>query len=173
MQKLHHTQQISCLEIIPCSDNPVLAGNALMPDTINTVTGDTAVDKNLVDSLAGDLFPRVSSGCNNHRVKWTEKGFSIEEPSIGLDMSRDQPPGCTLILWIQTTRGWKLMSRRTTHALRTLWCCLLLPRWALNPCVSGYKVVESHGKPCWFNHQDTLLHCILIVILISFANDKL
>ncbi|OBS69108.1 hypothetical protein A6R68_02351, partial [Neotoma lepida] len=75
----------SCLEMTPCSSNPVLEGDALMADTINTVIGDIAVNKNLVDSLPGDLsFPESALDVTITGLNEQNKDFSKEEPSTGL-----------------------------------------------------------------------------------------
>ncbi|OBS67724.1 hypothetical protein A6R68_03735, partial [Neotoma lepida] len=74
-----------------------------MANVINSATADTAVNMNSVDSL----------------------GFSTEEPFIRSSLTNDQPHDEQTTTGSKPIRGWKLMKKRISHALRTLFSCSL------------------------------------------------
>lgn len=79
--------EATCLRSTFCSDKPVLEREALTADIINTHIDSIVVHMNLTDRLPGDLSSQESSlGVKPTWLNEQNKGFSTEEPSIGLDI---------------------------------------------------------------------------------------
>lgn len=119
----------SCVEVMPCSDDPVPEGDTLIANITNTATEDIAVNRNSMDNLPGEHFSPVSAR-DGTSTGFLNMGFFAEEPSTGLDISRDQPQAGPTASASRPLRGWKLMRKRIFHSLRALCCCCLpFPRW--------------------------------------------
>ncbi|GAB1301186.1 Putative sperm motility kinase W [Apodemus speciosus] len=103
----------SCMEKMPCSDDPVPEEDALTADITNTATGDIAVDRNSTDSLPGEHFSPVSAQ-DETSTGFLNLGFCEEEPSTGPEMCSDQSHG-----------GPTASGSRLLRALKVLCCCCL------------------------------------------------
>lgn len=113
--------KFSSVETMPCSDDPEPERDALTANITNTAAEDMTVNRNSMDSLAGEYFSSVSSE-DGTSTGFANMGFFEEEPSTGLDISNDESPVEPTASASRPLRGWKLMKKRIFHFLQA-WCC--------------------------------------------------
>ncbi|KAL6092023.1 hypothetical protein STEG23_003818 [Scotinomys teguina] len=102
-QSYNMLKTYSSLEMMFYADETVPEGDVLMASVINS---GTAVNKNSVDRLPGDLSSFESS-MDGIPIWFLNIGFSIHgaQPFTGPDMPKDQPQDEPTTLWIKTTQG--------------------------------------------------------------------
>ncbi|XP_057607360.1 sperm motility kinase-like [Chionomys nivalis] len=119
---LLHTH--TCPEALHYADNTAPEGDALATETINPATGDTTVTMMSLDSLADDSSspdPPLNVNCTG----LVNMAFTEEEESREPDVPSDQPQVVPAASGTRPLRGWKLMKKRISRALRALCCCCL------------------------------------------------
>ncbi|XP_057616814.1 sperm motility kinase Z-like [Chionomys nivalis] len=128
VQRGEHTHtpapQDTCPEALHYSDNTAPEGDALATETINPATGDTTVTMMSLDSLADDSSspdPPLNVNCTG----LVNMAFTEEEESREPDVPSDQHQGVPTASGTRPLRGWKLMKKRISRALRALCCCCL------------------------------------------------
>ncbi|KAL6093184.1 hypothetical protein STEG23_008038 [Scotinomys teguina] len=111
----------SCLEMMFCTNENSPERGVLMDNVINDATTKIAVHKNYVDSLPGDLSSCESS-LERIYIWFLNMVFSIygAQPLVGPNMPNDQPQDEHAISGSRPLRGWKMMKKRISHALRAL-----------------------------------------------------
>lgn len=112
----------SCsLEVMPCSDNTVPEKDAFVADVIDSTPENTAGNRNSVDSLPGNLcYPE--STLDGTFTGFVNMGFT-EEPSTEQGIPSDQSQVAPTTSGSRPFRGWKLVRKRISQALRALCCC--------------------------------------------------
>ncbi|XP_075835274.1 sperm motility kinase-like [Microtus pennsylvanicus] len=119
---LLHTH--TCPEALHYSDNTAPEGDTLATETINPATGDTTVTMMSLDSLADESSvpdPPLNGNC----VGLLNMAFTEEEESREPEVPSDQPQLVPAASGTRPLRGWKLMKKRISSALRALCCCCL------------------------------------------------
>ncbi|XP_038199711.1 sperm motility kinase-like [Arvicola amphibius] len=114
----------TCPEALHYSDHTAPEGDALATETINPAPGDTTVTMMSLDSLADESsFP--DPPLNEKDIGLVNMAFSEEEQSIEPEVPSDQPQVVPTASGTRPFRGWKLMRKRISSALRALCCCCL------------------------------------------------
>ena len=119
---LLHTH--TCPEALHYPDNTAPEGDALAPETINPATGDTTVTMMSLDSLADESsspVPPLNGNCEG----LVNMDFTEEQESREPEVPSDQPQVVPAASGTRPLRGWKLMKKRISSALRALCCCCL------------------------------------------------
>ncbi|XP_051062787.1 putative sperm motility kinase W [Phodopus roborovskii] len=111
-----------CLELMPCPDIKVPERDSSMADITNTATRDMAVNSNSADILPVSVSSTEPS-LDETATGFENMGFSIEEPSMGSDIQSDQSQVANPRSGTRPFRGWKLMRKHISNALRVLCCC--------------------------------------------------
>ncbi|XP_075835267.1 sperm motility kinase-like [Microtus pennsylvanicus] len=121
---LLHTH--TCPEALHYPDNTAPEGDALATETINPATGDgdTTVTMMSLDSLA-DESSSPDPPLNGNCVGLVNMAFTEEEESREPEVPSDQPQLVPAASGTRPLRGWKLMKKRISSALRALCCCCL------------------------------------------------
>ncbi|KAH0518775.1 Sperm motility kinase [Microtus ochrogaster] len=98
--------------------------DSLPANTINPTLGNTAVNTNSADGLSANFSspePPLKGKC----IGVVNIAFTEEEPSTEPDMPSDQPQDVPKASGTRPLRGWKLIKKRISRALRALCCCCL------------------------------------------------
>ncbi|XP_042126013.2 putative sperm motility kinase W [Peromyscus maniculatus bairdii] len=112
----------SCQKIKPRADKTVPEGYVLMANVINSATKHIAIIMKSVDSQPGELSSGESAP-DGTPTRFLNMDFSREEPFTGHNMPNSQPQDKSTSLGSKPLRGWKLMKKRISHALRALFSC--------------------------------------------------
>ncbi|CAO2601541.1 Sperm motility kinase Z [Lemmus lemmus] len=118
------TLKRSCsLEVMPCSGNTVPEEDGFMADVIYSAPENIAVNRNPLDSLPGDLC-YLEFTLDGTPTGFVNMGFT-EEPSTGQGIPSDQSQMAPTPSGSRPLRGWRLLRKRISQALRALCCCCL------------------------------------------------
>ncbi|XP_051032307.1 putative sperm motility kinase W [Phodopus roborovskii] len=117
--------KLSCLEMLPSSEERLKKGNDWMANVIHSATRYFAMHMKCVDSQPCD-GTTCESGLHATPTTILSTISSSQQPPLRTNMSNDQAQVPPTISGSRAFRAWKLIKKRLSHALREL-CCLPEP----------------------------------------------